>query len=249
MRAWSKILPNVNMQKLNYFRCLHDQLTGLFNRNDFHQQIGWNLAIYHQHPTPQHSAFAVLFVDLDRFKVVNDSMGTLGGRSITHWNCSPFIARNRYGTWCGGAFWGGWICVNSASFRRSRDFGTTGWKIQHQLSRPYTLEQQIFNTTASIGIALGTQEYQDPEEMLRDADIAMYEAKYRGRGRIMIFQEGMHTQVVNLLRMESDLRKALERKEFRLYYQPIISLKNTANCQPWSLSALGTSRARFGDAW
>jgi predicted signal transduction protein with EAL and GGDEF domain len=98
-------------------------------------------------------------------------------------------------------------------------------KILRKLSQPYFLKNDTFNTTASIGVALSNSEYKNADEMLRDADTAMYEAKKQGGDKSVIFQPGMRTRIVNMLKMESDLRKALERKELLLYYQPIISLE------------------------
>lgn len=207
----------------------HDQLTGLFNRNTFIAKLSETLMRLHASPSTNIDCitFAVLFVDLDRFKVVNDSMGHWAGDQLLT-EIARRLLQETDPTQDVVARFGGdefALILHNAKGGTAEVLEQRVEQLQLQLSKPYSLEQQIFNTTASIGIALGTPEYQDPEEMLRDADIAMYEAKYRGRGRIMIFQEGMHTEVVNMLRMESDIRKGLERKEFCLYYQPIVSLK------------------------
>jgi EAL domain-containing protein (putative c-di-GMP-specific phosphodiesterase class I) len=98
-------------------------------------------------------------------------------------------------------------------------------QVQSCLNQPYFIENETFNTTASIGVALSSPHYTDANELLRDADTAMYEAKRCGRNKAVIFQPGMHTHVLNILRLESDLRKALDNEEFRIYYQPIISLE------------------------
>jgi diguanylate cyclase (GGDEF)-like protein/PAS domain S-box-containing protein len=172
--------------------------------------------------------FAVLFIDLDRFKIVNDSMGHLVGdilltetaqrlnNSFNHGDETKDEKVARFG---GDEF--ALMLENlsdAKALRQQIDL------IQQQLSQPYLINEETFNTTASIGIALSNPEYNTAEEMLRDADTAMYEAKQQGRGKALIFQPGMHTHIVNMLRMETDLRKALERDEFMLYYQPIISL-------------------------
>jgi diguanylate cyclase (GGDEF)-like protein/PAS domain S-box-containing protein len=168
--------------------------------------------------------FAVLFVDLDRFKIVNDSMGHLVGDQLL-----TEIARRLDSDACENevvARFGG--DEFALMLENIPDLSTLYQRIeciQQQLSRPYTLKNETFNTTASIGIALSNSEYSSADEILRDADTAMYEAKKQGRGKSVIFQPGMHTHVVNMLRMERDLRKALEREEFRLHYQPIISLE------------------------
>ncbi|MEK7991517.1 MAG: EAL domain-containing protein [Thiotrichaceae bacterium] len=206
----------------------HDQLTGLFNRAAFTERLSTRLQQLHSQPKNTFDTdipFAVLFADLDRFKIVNDSMGHLAGdkllTQIAHRlqselsRFSEMVAR----------FGGDEFVMMLEKVSNIEALEQRIEKIQAQLCQPYFLENETFNTTVSIGIAIGSENYQTADEVLRDADTAMYEAKKHGRGKAILFQSGMHTNVLNLLRMESDLRKALEREEFVVYYQPIISLE------------------------
>jgi diguanylate cyclase (GGDEF)-like protein len=238
-------------EKLRY-DATHDQLTDLFNRNAFtthltqvlqserHKVKGKTFPPESSEPNPTSDnqkpassesialsfpkQFAVLFIDLDRFKIVNDSMGHLVGdellteiarRLSTEVNENDTVAR------LGGDEFAFMLeeipSLETLEQRVNR--------LQHQLSQPYRLKDETFKTTASIGIALDNFDYKTADEVLRDADTAMYEAKKQGRGQAVIFQPGMHTNVLNLLKMERDLRHALEHDEFCLYYQPIISLE------------------------
>jgi diguanylate cyclase (GGDEF)-like protein/PAS domain S-box-containing protein len=226
--------------KLRY-DATHDQLTGLLNRAAFTTYLTRALQKLVSPPVQTETeavatttiAFAVLFLDLDRFKIVN-SMGLLVGdqvlieiaRRLEQEICKADIVA-RFG---GDDF--------ALMLENIPDLSTLEQRIdtiQQHLSKPYILKNETLNTTTSIGIALASPHYHSADEILRDADTAMYEAKQYGRGKSLIFQPGMHTQVVNILRMESDLRKALEREEFKVYYQPIVSLENL---HPVGLEAL-----------
>lgn len=235
------ITERKNIEKKLRYDASHDQLTGLLNRRAFTKYLTDALMNLHYHMPKQsnslqHSVykklteveqipFVVLFLDLDRFKIVNDSMGHLIGdkllveiarRLTQEIGKSDTVAR----------FGGDEFALLLENVPNLITLEQYLEKVQQTLSAPYYLEQEVFNTTTSIGVALSSAKYMNANEILRDADTAMYEAKRRGRGKAVIFQLGMHTQVVNLLRMESDLRRAFEQEEFKLYYQPIISLEN-----------------------
>lgn len=205
----------------------HDQLTGLLNRNAFTRHLERALTKLHQTgmQPEQGLPFVVLFVDLDRFKIVNDSMGHLVGDQLLE-EIAHRLRRETRGYDVIARFGGDEFALmleNVTSIKALEHFID---RLNRYLSEPYLVEGETFNTTASIGIAIASLDYVTADEILRDADIAMYEAKKQGRGKAVFFQPGMHVQVLNIMRMESDLRKAFEREEFCLFYQPIISLEN-----------------------
>jgi diguanylate cyclase (GGDEF)-like protein/PAS domain S-box-containing protein len=199
----------------------HDALTGLPNRNLFtdHLQMAVERAKRHAE-----FVFAVLFLDLDRFKNVNDSLGhTVGdhllvalSRRLQH--ClrpSDVVAR------LGGDEFA--ILLNDIGAQPCEAVSLAE-RVQQELMQPFNLGGHEVFTTASIGIALSTTGYETPEAVLRDADTVMYRAKAQGKARHEVFDQNMHARVVALLRLENDLRRAVERDEFRLQYQPIVSL-------------------------
>ena len=197
----------------------HDQLTGLLNRNSFTESLTDALA-------QDNLVFAVLFVDLDRFKIVNDSMGHLVGDQLLT-DIAGRLSKEVTDNNIVARFGGDEFALIFKNFPDLKILEQNITNILYKLSQPYILKDETFNTTASIGIALSNSEYKTADEMLRDADTAMYEAKKQGGDKSVIFQPGMRTRIVNMLKMESDLRKALERDELRVYYQPIISLETS----------------------
>ncbi len=212
----------VEVEKKLRYEATHDQITGLYNRTAFITRLTnvlKNISNF-QFSIP----FAVLFIDLDRFKIVNDSMGHLIGdqllTNVAH-RLKRVVSENNIVARFGGDEFV-LMLENITDLSNLKQYVNT---ILQELGQPYLLQNETFNTTASIGIALSKPEYKNADEVLRDADTAMYEAKKKGGDQSVIFLPGMHTHIVNMLRMERDLRKALEREEFRLYYQPIISLE------------------------
>ena len=198
----------------------HDVLTGLPNRALFMEQLEGALRHKQQHP---HYQFAVLFLDLDRFKVLNDSLGHLIGDellcAIAHRLKSCLSPKDTVARFGGDEF--------TILLEDIDDCSTAiqvAERIQTALASSLVLKQQEVFTTVSIGIALSHPYYRQPEELLRNADIAMYRAKNLGRARYSVFDTAMHTQAVELLQLETDLRKAVEDENFQVCYQPIISL-------------------------
>lgn len=167
--------------------------------------------------------FAVLFFDIDRFKTVNDSLGHLVGdkllmaiadrvRSI----CRPSDTVCRFG--------GDEFVIVAEDVDSVRDATSIAERLHHEFQVPFQLGESEAYATVSTGIAMWHQGYDKPENLLRDADNAMYRAKELGRNRYAVFDEQMHAEVVATLELENDLRRAVTRKEFRPFYQPIISL-------------------------
>jgi diguanylate cyclase (GGDEF)-like protein len=199
---------------------LHDGLTGLPNRALLLDRIAHALARLQRR---RDALFAVLFIDIDRFKNVNDGLGHMMGDQLlvavarrleTIVSPSDTVARL-----------GGDEFVLLLEDLESPERATSmAERIQQALRAPFDLNGQEVFTTASIGIALGSDDYFFPEEMVRDADTAMYRAKANGRARHEQFQPSMHAHAVALLQLESSLRRAVEREEFIVRYQPIVSL-------------------------
>jgi diguanylate cyclase (GGDEF)-like protein/PAS domain S-box-containing protein len=197
----------------------HDALTQLPNRALFMDRLESSLERSRRYSNRQ---FAVLFLDLDRFKVVNDSLGhALGDQLIVSvadrlrglLRASDTVAR------LGGDEFTILIEIDHLA-----DAVRAAKRIQEELCVPFHVDGREIFTTASIGIALSATGYERSQDVLRDADIAMYRAKSRGRATHEVFDKTMHDRAVKLLKFETELRRSIERDELRVHYQPIVSL-------------------------
>jgi len=200
----------------------HDALTGLPNRSWFIEQLAQGLSAAGQDAK---SFFAVLFLDLDRFKVINDSMGHQFGDQLLIGIAERLKASVRPGDKI-ARLGGDEFTVLIAGLKAETDLLDLTERIQRAVSQPFVLNGFETFTTASIGIALSNLGYVRPEELLRDADTAMYQAKSSGKAQHIIFDKKMHVRAMNLMTLETDLRRAIDREEFMLQYQPIVCLKS-----------------------
>ncbi len=203
------------------FNALHDDLTGLANRKLFMQHLHTAIKYSKRHLD---SKFAVLFLDIDRFKVVNDSLGHVEGDNLLEQIArrlessirpSDLVAR----------IGGDEFTILLTPLADESDAMQIAGRIQDNLKGGFHLAEREIFTSASIGITFSTSKYTHAEDMVRDADIAMYRAKAAGKAQYQVFNPEMHKEALELIQMEIELQQALVRQEFLLYYQPIIDLE------------------------
>ena len=203
----------------------HDALTDLPNRALFFDRLNWSIARAKQEKGFE---FAVLFFDIDDFKDVNDSLGHATGdklliavaerlkHNVRKIDVNTVISR----------FGGDEFAILLDDIKGILYALTAANRLKDILSKPYKInERQIFSTV-SIGVALSSMGYKKPDEILRDADMAMYQAKELGKARIEIYDKALHERVSERLRMGTALRQGALQKEFRVHYQPIVSLQS-----------------------
>ncbi len=201
-------------------RALHDALTGLPNRVLFVDRLEHALARLNR----QESLAAILFLDLDHFKLVNDSLGHQVGDELLA-AAAPRLKQAVRSSDTVARFGGDEFGILLEDIASERDAIETAERIAAIFARPFVLSGSEHFVNTSIGIALARGGEQ-ANELIRDADAAMYRAKDRGRARYEVFDEGMRGRAIERLRVENDLRRALERGELRLEYQPVVSLRN-----------------------
>lgn len=197
----------------------HDALTGLPNRALLADRLEQVLTNSRRH---RKDTFALLYLDLDRFKVVNDTLGHAAGDELLQRAAARLAAPLRQGDTV--ARLGGDEFAIVLPNVGARDIAKVVERVQAAVSRPIRIGTRELATTASIGVVLGPGAYTEAAEILRDADIAMYRAKAQGPGRYAVFDEAIQEHTVAQLELEADLRGAVERGELRLEYQPILSL-------------------------
>jgi len=197
-----------------------DPLTGLCNRSMFVEGLGRRLTEFKQRPRAR---FAVLYLDLDRFKIVNDSLGHLVGDELLTAVSRRLESCLRHGDTL-ARLGGDEFAILLNELAEAQQANAIAFRIQDALSAPFSIGGREVFTSASIGIAFGLAEYADPDEIMRDADIAMYHAKSHGKARHEVFDADMHARAQDRLGLESDLRRAVQNNDFELHYQPIVSL-------------------------
>jgi predicted signal transduction protein with EAL and GGDEF domain len=222
---------------------LFDRLTGLPNRALLHDRLTQKLK---QVARDRDSIFAVFFLDFDRFKAVNDSLGheigdlllssigkrlsqairdidTVTGTHTTAQAGSPAVAASTWDTV--GRLGGDEFIILLDELRSPLDAARVANRILESLATPHDMKGHIVHITASIGITTSAVGYTSADVMIRDADTAMYRAKAEGKSRFVIFDQQMHTAAMERLTLENDLRRAVDRNELILEYQPIVSLQ------------------------
>ena len=199
---------------------LHDALTGLPNRTLFVDRLSHRI----RHSRREKDRlYGVLFLDLDRFKLVNDSLGHVAGDELLVETARRLELAVRPGDTV-ARLGGDEFAILLEEVRELADAVHVAERIQTSLKQAVKVENQEIVSTASIGIAMSQTGYEKAEDVLRDADTAMYRAKSEGRARHEVFDSAMHARAVSLLQIENELRQAIDREEFRVFYMPIVSL-------------------------
>lgn len=200
-------------------RAFHDALTSLANRDRFTDHVQNALARADRRNMP----LAVLFMDLDDFKVINDSLGHAIGDRLLVMVAERLRTCLRDGD-SAARLGGDEFAILLESLEEPGDAVLVVDRIAASLRAPFALEEKEVLVTGSIGIAVSTAGRETSDELLRNADVAMYVAKNHARGSYVIFEPGMHTRALERLELGADLQRAVERQEFSIHYQPIVVL-------------------------
>ena len=201
-------------------RMFHDGLTGLSNRALFTDR----LAQAHVRGLRNRTPYAVLFIDLDRFKVVNDSLGHQAGDELLMAVAERLKAKVRPGDTF-ARFGGDEFVMLLEELVREEDAVQVAQRLLEDLAAPFRIQGRDVPVTASVGVVVGHPDNTTPEDCLRNADVAMYRAKANGKGRYEIFRPGTETHELERLDREIALRLAIERGELEVHYQPVVSLE------------------------
>jgi diguanylate cyclase (GGDEF)-like protein/PAS domain S-box-containing protein len=206
-------------QQLQY-EALHDPLTGLPNRALFTDRL--HHVFYRVARRPQFT-FAVLFFDVDRFKNINDSLGHIKGDKLLRAIAARLENALRPADTV-ARFGGDEFVILIEDIVDVRSATAVAQRIHQEFTIPFDLGGIEVYAGISIGIVVWSNRYESPDDLLRDADTAMYRAKAAGRNRFAVFDQEMHRTVVAALSLENDLRRAVDAKEFEVHYQPIVAL-------------------------
>ena len=201
---------------------LHDGLTGLPNRTLLMERI--EFIIQHAKRNPDY-LFALLFIDLDRFKTVNDSRGHLIGDQLLI-TVAKFLLQSLRDNDLVARLAGDEFVILLDGIHKLQDATQIAARFLERFASPFDLEEQAIFTSVSIGIVVSSTNYDNGEDILRDADIAMYRAKEKGKACYEVFDRAMYLETLKSVELENNLRLALQRGELFLHYQPIISLSS-----------------------
>ena len=216
------VTERLRAQQKLWHAAFYDALTGLPNRSLFMERLGQALE---RARGRKGGGFAVVFLDIDRFKLVNDSMGHRAGDQLLIAVARRLDRIRRAGDTV-ARLGGDEFAILVEGVGDALAAGPVADRVQRELSQPFELNGQEVFTSASIGIALGGLQDHKPEDLLRDADTAMYRAKAQGNARHAVFDITMHDHAVAVLQLETDLRRALDRGELRVKYQPVVALQS-----------------------
>lgn len=216
------ISPQIAAEEKLIELATRDPLTGLMNRRLFEQQLAARLD---QASVDARTDYAILFLDLDGFKWINDGLGHGAGDrllvAIADRLSACLDGRASLARYGGDEFTV--LPLQSVDRGRAEQLADD---VAATFEQAFDIDGQAVYSGASIGIVLGRPDYQRPEQMLRDADTAMYRAKAAGKGKHVVFDEQMHAEARQRFDLQSDMRGALERGEFRIHYQPVVSLRD-----------------------
>ncbi len=207
-------------QRMRY-DAYHDALTGLPNRVLFMERVARTMERARKDET---YLFAVLFLDLDRFKNVNDSLGHSAGDLLLT-EIARRLRSSVHPTDTVARLGGDEFTVLLENLEDAENATAVAERLLREIEAPVTVDQHELYTTASVGIVTDASPLRWPEDLLRDADTAMYRAKENGRARCEVFEPEMRFRAVSVLSLETDLRGAVQREEFEAFYQPIVSLR------------------------
>jgi diguanylate cyclase (GGDEF)-like protein len=202
------------------YTSVHDPLTDLPNRVLFIDRLSHAMERAKRHKT---FMYAVFFLDLDRFKIVNDSLGHIIGDKLLVESANRISACMR-GEDTVARLGGDEFVILLEDIEDAADAIQVAERIQNTLAMPYDLDGHMVFVFTSMGIVLSGADYEQPDDVMRDADIAMYRAKAKGLGRYEIFDPSMLDRVMSRMELETDLRKALEDQQFVVHYQPILDM-------------------------
>lgn len=218
----SEVIQRRSVEKKLKHAASHDELTGLLNRKFFIKLLNRKISQSKQDKTLQ---FAIIFLDLDRFKMVNDTFGHYAGDVLLKEISKELIHivgnKDTVARLGGDEF-----IILLKDIEKQEDAHEVALRITNFISKPFIIENQFVYIGASTGVLFNHEMYHSANIMIRDADTAMYYAKANGRGRYEVFDSSMHKKVQEALRLEADIREALEWNEFSPYFQPIVNLAN-----------------------